>query len=663
MAKNSEDESDFRRHAAELERIVGSTPFMLTRCSRDLRYLFVSRAYAAMLDRPAAEVAGRPIVEIMGEHGFATIRPHVDAVLRGEVVEYEAEVDFRDVGPRILRVTYEPDRDVQGSVIGWIASIIDITDRKQAEEALRQSERRERERAAELATLLDATPTPVFIVHDPGGAHITGNRAANELLRNPPGGEASLAAPENAKPHHFKAMKDGRELRTDELPAQRAARGESIRDFEFSLAFEDGTTRNVVAYGTPLHDAHGNARGAVHVLVDITERKRAEMDLTAAKAAAEEANRAKDDFLAVLSHELRTPLTPVKLAVAMLLDRTDFDPAAREMLEMIRRSIAMEARLIDDLLDVSRIARGKIELRKQRIDLGAVIDRAAEVCRSDIEAAGLRLQLKSESAGQVWVEADPGRLQQVFWNLLKNAIKFTPRGGMIDVCCRLDGGHVVAEVRDSGIGMELDALKRVFNAFEQEQRSITRQFGGLGLGLAICKAIIEMHGGNIEAESCGRDLGATFRVRLPLAAPPCDEASGPSTARLADVCPLRVLLVEDHPMTAKMLEMVIGANGHTVQWAASIASALGLAGSMDFDLLISDLGLPDGSGHDLICELRRRGCALPGIALTGYGQENDIRRSLEAGFAAHLTKPASREAIREAIAAVMSDGRTPPNSP
>jgi two-component system CheB/CheR fusion protein len=452
-------------------------------------------------------------------------------------------------------------------------------------------------------------------------------------------------------------MKEGREVPVNELPAQRAARGESVRDFEFELAFDDDTTRNVVAHGTPLRDAQGGPRGAVHVLVDITERKRAEMDLTAAKAAAEEANRAKDDFLAVLSHELRTPLTPVKLAVAMLLDRTDLDPAAREMLEMVRRSVAMEARLIDDLLDVSRIARGKIELRKQRIDLSAVIDRAAEFCRSDIEAAGLRLQLKSESAGQVWVEADPARLQQVFWNLLKNAIKFTPHGGTIDVCCRLDGAHVVAEVRDSGIGMELEALQRVFNAFEQEQRSITRQFGGLGLGLAICKAIIEMHGGNIEAESRGRDQGATFRVRLPMAAPPCDKASGPSAARPADVRSLRVLLVEDHPMTAKMLEMVIGANGHTVQWAASIASALGLAGSMEFDLLISDLGLPDGSGHDLVCELRRRGCTLPGIALTGYGQESDILRSIEAGFAAHLTKPASREEIREAIAAVMSDGQ------
>jgi two-component system CheB/CheR fusion protein len=648
----------------ELERIVNRTPFMLTRCSGDLRYQFVSQAYAEMLGKSPDEIAGRPIVEVMGDKGFQTIRPHVESVLRGETVEYEDEVHFQGVGPRLLHVIYVPDTDEQANVIGWIASIVDITEHKRADEARRLSEHRERERAAELETVLDSIPTPVFIVHDPSGAHITGNRAANLLLRNAPGAEVSLSAPAEAKPRHFRATKDGRELRTDELPAQRAARGEAVQDFEFNIAFDDGTVRNVIGYGAPLQDAQGRPRGAVHVLIDITERKRSELQLAAAKADAEEANRAKDQFLAVLSHELRTPLTPIMLGVSTLRDRVGLDPAVRETLEMIRRSVEMEARLIDDLLDVSRIARGKIEPYKQRVKLATVIDRAVEVCRADLEAGELQFDLDIGAASTCWVEADAVRLQQVFWNLLKNAIKFTPRGGRIGVYCRLDGDHVVTEVSDSGIGIEADAMTRIFRAFEQEQRWTTGQFGGLGLGLAISEALIEMHGGTIEAHSDGRGKGATFRIRLPQASVGARaEAGETGAAQPAAVSALRILLVEDHPVTARMLEMALRADGHSVQSVGNVGAALELAERMEFDLLLSDLGLPDGSGHDLMRQLRQRGCSLPGIALTGFGQEGDIRRSAEAGFASHLTKPASREAIQSAIAAIMSRSQTPPNSP
>ena len=199
-------------------------------------------------------------------------------------------------------------------------------------------------------------------------------------------------------------------------------------------------------------------------------------------------------------------------------------------------------------------------------------------------------------------------------------------------------------------------LHLVFNAFEQEERSITRQFGGLGLGLAICKALVEMHGGTIEAHSEGRNNGATFHIRLPLASPVAQqEAQSPDVAPPAVVRPLRVLLVEDHHVTAKMMRTVLTASGHAVQWASDVASALELADRNSFDLLMSDLGLPDGSGHDLMRQLRQRGHIFPGVALSGYGQEEDIQRSREAGFAAHLTKPASREAVVEAIAATVAE--------
>ena len=214
---------------------------------------------------------------------------------------------------------------------------------------------------------------------------------------------------------------------------------------------------------------------------------------------------------------------------------------------------------------------------------------------------------------------------------------------------------MVVEVSDSGIGIEPDALARVFHAFEQEERSVTRQFGGLGLGLAISKALLELHGGTIEARSEGRSKGATFRIRLPLAAPVAErEAGTPRTAPQSGVRPLRILLVEDHPVTARLVQGVLTAGGHTVQWAGDVAAALDLAGGSDFDLLMSDLGLPDGSGHDLMRQLRERGHNFPGIALSGYGQEDDIQRSYNVGFAVHLTKPASREAVVEAIAAAVS---------
>ena len=391
--------------------------------------------------------------------------------------------------------------------------------------------------------------------------------------------------------------------------------------------------------------------------MDITERRQAEEALQAArdsaeqaKAGAELANRAKDHFLAVLSHELRTPLTPVVMAVSMLQDRPDLDPHARETLEMVRRHVEMEARLIDDLLDVMRIARGKVELSRTPVELCTVINRAVEVCQPDIEARGLHFGVDLGPAAPYWVEADVSRLQQVFWNLLKNAIKFTPHGGCVGIRCRPEGEYVVAEVNDSGIGIEADALPRIFSAFEQAERSITRQFGGLGLGLTISKALVEMHGGTIEAQSAGRDQGATFRVRLPLTAP-AGRPAAPAAAPLPAVRPLRILLVEDHGVTANMMRKVLTADGHSVETAGDVATALELAGRHDFDLLVSDLGLPDGSGHDLMRELRARGHKFPGIALSGYGQEEDIQRSRQAGFAAHLTKPASRELVARAVAA------------
>jgi PAS domain S-box-containing protein len=430
---------------------------------------------------------------------------------------------------------------------------------------------------------------------------------------------------------------------------------------EYRIVRPDGETRWLMTRGGRVaSDASGRTTRLSGITLDVTERKRLEQELERAKAVAEQANRAKDHFLAVLSHELRTPLTPVVMGVSMLQDRLDLDPAMRETLEMVRRNAEMEARLIDDLLDVTRIARGKIELNRSAVQLDTVIQRAVEVCKSDIEARRLHFDVDFGPAAPYWVEADVPRLQQVFWNLLKNAIKFTPHGGCVGIRCWPDENHVLVEVNDSGMGIEPEALSRVFNAFEQVEQSITQKFGGLGLGLAISKALVEMHGGTIEAYSEGKDKGATFSIRLPLTAPVsqpdvCIPAAPPRRA----VRPLRILLVEDHGVTAKMMKMVLTAEGHTVETAGDIATALELADKRAFELLISDLGLPDGSGHDLMRQLHDRGHKFPGIAMSGYGQEEDIQRSYQAGFATHLTKPSSREAVIGAIVSVTAGEPTP----
>jgi signal transduction histidine kinase/ActR/RegA family two-component response regulator len=454
--------------------------------------------------------------------------------------------------------------------------------------------------------------------------------------------------------------------RTRKLFEETVERGVLLQG-EYRIVRPNGELRWLMTLGNVIErDASRRATHLSGITLDVTDRKLLEEELKSArdsaeraKESAEQANQAKDHFLAVLSHELRTPLTPVVLGVSMLQNRPDLEPQVRETLEMIRRHVEMEAGLIDDLLDVTRIARGKIELNRMTVQLCTIIQRAVEVCEADIETRRLHFGVDWGSSAPYWVEADVPRLQQVFWNLLKNAIKFTPHGGCVGIRCRPNESHIIVEVNDSGIGIEPEALSRVFNVFEQAERSITRQFGGLGLGLAISKALVELHGGTISALSEGRGKGASFRIQLPLVAPVAGaETLAPVFPPRRVLPPLHILLVEDHGVTAKIMQSVLVAEGHRVERAGDVATAIQLADNNAFDLLLSDLGLPDGSGHDLMRQLRGRGHRFPAIALSGYGQEEDIRRSRQAGFAAHLIKPASREAVVEAIASVMNEEST-----
>ncbi|MBW8875317.1 MAG: response regulator [Acidobacteria bacterium] len=411
--------------------------------------------------------------------------------------------------------------------------------------------------------------------------------------------------------------------------------------------------------------------GDLALAEELARRAAMAIDNARLYAAAQAANLAKDQFLATLSHELRTPLTPVMAVISSLERDAGLPETARKSLAMVRRNVELEARLIDDLLDLTRISRGKLELSHRRTDLRQLVEQAIETCCGEAEASG-RLCIVRELADADHIAwADAPRLSQVFWNLLNNALKFTPDRGTITVRSCVEAppssaapadpetGEIVIQVSDTGVGIRPGALGHIFNAFEQGDLATTRRFGGLGLGLAISKAIVELHGGRLGAESAGIGRGATFTVRLPVGRQGYEAAEAIKAERrgawgVETGRPLHILLVEDHTDTAEALAALLEGLGYRVTVAGTVADALSAAGDAaetadgTIDLVISDLGLPDGSGLDLMRELSGR-YRLPGIALSGYGMEEDLRKSQEAGFARHLTKPVTLDLLKDVI--------------
>jgi CheY-like chemotaxis protein len=331
-------------------------------------------------------------------------------------------------------------------------------------------------------------------------------------------------------------------------------------------------------------------------------------------------------------------------------------PEVREDLAMMKRNIELETKLIDDLLDLNRITNGKLPLHLEALDLNGAARDVREICRTALEERGIGIELRLEDNTGA-VSADAARLRQVLWNVLKNAIKFTSQKGTIWIRTRrLVDGFCEVRVRDTGIGIPPEVLPRIFNAFEQGDANVTRQFGGMGLGLAICKALVDLHGGTIRAESAGAGRGSTFIIRLPGAAgsalaKPADAGSAGQTTAPT----LRILVVEDHPDTARTLTRLLRRAGYVVTCAPGVAEAAMKASRESFDLLISDLGLPDGDGHEVVRRVRASRM-VPAISMSGYGMEEDVRRSREAGFAVHLVKPIDLAQLLTAIRQVTAGG-------
>lgn len=668
------------REPPELRHIVDTTPTLISYIGTDFTYQFVNRAHERWFGCSPAEVERGHVRDLLGEAAWETVRPQLERALGGEVVTFEAELPGRDA-PRWVQLVCTPDRDDTGGVRGVVALAHDIDDRKRAEEALRRTaERAERLRTVVIAMAQALTEEQVahVIIHQGlqalgavagGVTRVTDDGQALAFIAHTGYNPAVIAQWERFSLDASMPLAVAARTRTPIFIGSLAEREQSYPGLpDFLLTGPPGASASIPltigdrllgalvlvwSQATPLTSedkefilalAQQCAQALDRAQLYAAERR--------ARTSAEASDRAKDQFLAVLSHELRTPLMPVISAAGMLENDALATGHVRRLAAMIRKNAELEARLIDDLLDLTRVSQGKVALQLEPVDAHATVRDVLRACTAELESKKLHLELEL-AAAEHRVRADPARLQQVIWNLVKNAAKFSPAGGHLAIRSTSDtAGRLTLAVTDQGIGIEPELLPRIFNAFEQGGSDVTRRFGGLGLGLAISKAFIEAQGGTITATSAGQGCGATFTIELPLA----HEAVRPAPVTVApEPTPgRRILLVEDHEDTAVLLAELLKMHGYTIKIAGTVASALRLAESGAFDLVVSDLGLPDGTGLDLMRQLSVRH-GLPGVALSGYGFDTDVRAARAAGFREHITKPVSPAVLLRVLARMLED--------
>jgi two-component system CheB/CheR fusion protein len=610
------------------------------------------------------EAIGKSIAMIIPVDQMQQWRELHARLLRGEAVDPVDTVRMGKHGQLVeLHVAYSQMRDRSGKVIGISSIGRDVSHLKAIErEAVR--------RAAQVEAIMAAVPAVVWIAHDREGNTITGNREAYRLLRMPEGVNQSLTAGAAERPTHFRFMKDGRELVDGELPVQKASRtGVAVEHWQTDVVFDNGDVRHILGNAVPVPGEDQQPRGAVAAFIDVTEltKSRAALDrvatelkqrvaeLEAARQAADEANDSKDRFIAVLSHELRTPLTPVLSAIRLASrDKARLPADVQRLLQLIERNVTIEARLIDDLLDLNRLSRGMLTLHRRQVSVARAIEESVEFCRLDAERTEVGIKVQADE--DLWVNADPARLNQIIWNLLRNAIRHSDAGSSISVVARRgDRGMVMLEIIDTGDGIDPRLLPTIFNAFERGEGRRGRPTDGLGLGLAICKSLVAMHEGQIEAASEGVGRGARFTVTLPAVDRAADSRGHPGDthAREQEILPKygnhKVLFVEDNADTAMTTAMLLSMYGLEVTTAGTMADALQRIDQQQFDIIVSDIGLPDGNGLELMQRVRAAGHTLPAIAMSGYGMEADVRKSKAAGFNVHLVKPVDISRLESAI--------------
>lgn len=601
------------------------------------------------------EVIGKPITLLIPPDRQDEEPAILERLRDGQRVDHYETVRVRKDGSRVdISLTISPLRNADGEIIGASKIARDITQQKRAEESLRRSTERFR-------LMADSAPVLIWMADHTKARHWF-NRSWLDFTGRTPEQEAGFGWTQN--------------VHEDDLATclQAYAEGfDSRQPFQSEYRFRraDGAARWMIEHANPLFEGPGGAfSGYIGSCVDITEAKQLQAEreemLKAERAAREEAERVgrlKDEFLATVSHELRTPLNAI-LGWSTLLRR--IPPGSDDHLrglETIERNARVQGQIIADLLDMSRIISGKVQLDVQSLDLAEVVNAALDAVKLSIEAKKLRVRVTLDArAGRL--RGDPGRLQQVFWNLLTNAVKFTPSGGRIDVVMERVNSHVEVSVEDSGIGIKPEFLAFVFDRFRQADASTTRRHGGLGLGLSIVKHLVELHGGSVRVKSAGEGQGSTFIVALPISAMRSEEAGvverpafsdrDVTTIELPSLRGVRALVVDDQADARLLVCRLIEEYGGRCVLAGSAAEALTLVSQEDVNILVSDIGMPDLDGYELIRRIRSMHSSirnLPAIALTAYARADDRQRALLAGFQMHVSKPVEP---RELIAGVAS---------
>jgi PAS domain S-box-containing protein len=673
VSKTARDITARKRAAAELAaqqawfRItLGSIGDAVIAADPTGRIMYMNSTAEGLTGWPLTKAKGLPLVDvfnIVNEKTRVRVENPADLVIRiGHIVGLANHTVLisRAGVERAIADSAAPIVDDTNRILGVVLVFRDVTEERRAEEAI--AEQREW-----LETTLESIGDAV-IATDVRGHVVFMNPVAERLT-----GWRSDRARGRACTEVFQIVNE-QTRREAENPVTRVlAEGAIVGLANHTLLIStDGTERPIDDSGAPIRNRDGHIVGVVLVFRDVSERRRLEIERLAvasererlldaervARSEAERASRVKDDFVAMVSHELRTPLNAILGWTQLMMQERN--PAILERgLDVVARNTRVQAQLISDLLDVSRIVAGKLRLEIHPVDLDTVVREAVEALQPEAKVKGIEIRTDIlEYPGPI--AGDPARLQQIVWNLVSNAIKFTPSGGTVVVSIRRQEPNVEIVVQDTGVGIRPDVIDHVFDRFHQADWSITRRFGGLGLGLSIVKHLAELHGGSVHGESAGEGQGSTFRVMLPssaLATVSESRAAFLLPAAMDDVISLaamRVMLVEDEPDTREFLTRLLTQHGAVVTAASSAAEAIAQFERERPDILISDIGLPEVDGYDLIQQIRQgaapRSATVPAIALTAYARAEDRRRALLSGFQRHLAKPIEPSELLTALA-------------
>ncbi len=622
-------------HERELRLITDHAPVLIAYCDADARYKFVNKPYAERFGLTPGDIIGKRIPEVVGEAAYATFSDHVSEALAGKALGFETEIPYQSGGPRHMHAAYVPERDAGGNVIGLVAAMVDITDRKRAELALRnQLELTQAitDNSAAALFMIDAQGYCTFM--NPAGQRMLG-WSFQEIRQKP--------LHEMIHHHH----PDGRPYPIYDCPIERALPGKfGMREHEDMFIRRGGEFFPVLVGAAPILVAESAAASMVIEVRDVTERRAAEREIA-------QTARRKDVFLATLAHELRNPLAPIRNMLE-IMGRQDVDATMLgRAREIMNRQLNQLVRLIDDLLDVTRISQGKIELRLENITLASVIEQSAETVATAVKQSNQQLTVTLPSH-PIYLKADFVRLTQVFANLLHNACKFGMNAGegRIALSAAQGAGEIVIRVTDNGVGIPGDMLTQIFEPFTQVDNSLERSQAGLGIGLALVKSLVKMHGGSVTAHSAGAGLGAEFEVRLPLVdAPATVPARAPIDSESLSTA-LRVLIADDNEDSATSLSLLLKAMGQEVVSVGNGLEAIKVASSYRPDVILMDIGMPGLNGYEACRRIRNHpsGKDIVMVALTGWGQDEDRRKSRDAGFDEHLVKPADPAALRKLFA-------------